>query len=60
MLDASGLLVAPGLIDLQCNGAGGIDLTTEPERLWEVAALLPRWGVTSWLPTIISSPPDDP
>jgi N-acetylglucosamine-6-phosphate deacetylase len=46
------------VIDLQCNGAGGIDLTSEPERLWEVAALLPRWGVTQWLPTICSSPPD--
>lgn len=53
-------LVAPGFLDLQCNGAGGIDLTTEPERLWEVAALLPRYGVTAWLPTICSSPPDRP
>jgi N-acetylglucosamine-6-phosphate deacetylase len=57
VLDASGLLIAPGLVDLQCNGAGGIDLTSEPDRLWEVAALLPRWGVTAWLPTIITSPP---
>jgi N-acetylglucosamine-6-phosphate deacetylase len=54
-LDATGLLVAPGFIDLQCNGVGGIDLTGDPERLWEVAALLPRWGVTSWLPTIVTS-----
>jgi N-acetylglucosamine-6-phosphate deacetylase len=49
-------ITAPGFVDLQCNGAGGIDLTAEPERLWEVGALLPRWGVTSWLPTIVSSP----
>ncbi len=53
----SGLLVAPGFIDLQCNGALGIDLASEPERLWELAALLPRWGVTAWLPTIVTSPP---
>lgn len=46
------------MLDLQCNGAGGIDLTAEPARLWEVAALLPRWGVTAWCPTICSSPPD--
>ncbi|MGH9212160.1 MAG: N-acetylglucosamine-6-phosphate deacetylase [Acidimicrobiales bacterium] len=57
-IDATDLVVAPGLIDLQCNGAGGIDLTAEPERLWEVAAILPRWGATAWLPTIVSSPPD--
>jgi N-acetylglucosamine-6-phosphate deacetylase len=56
-LDATGLVVAPGLVDLQCNGAGGVDLAAEPERLWDVAALLPRWGVTAWLPTIVTSPP---
>lgn len=57
VLDVEGLLVAPGLIDLQCNGAAGIDLRSEPERLWELASVLPRWGVTSWLPTIVTSPP---
>jgi N-acetylglucosamine-6-phosphate deacetylase len=57
-LAAEGLLVAPGLIDLQCNGAVGIDLATEPERLWEMAAALPRWGVTAWLPTIVTGPPE--
>lgn len=56
VLDATGCVVVPGFVDLQVNGAGGIDLTAEPERLWEVAALLPRWGVTAWLPTIVTSP----
>jgi len=55
-LDAAGCVVVPGFIDLQCNGASGIDLTAEPERLWEVAAVLPRWGVTAWLPTIVTAP----
>ena len=31
----------PGYVDLQLNGAFGIDLAAEPERLWELAALLP-------------------
>jgi N-acetylglucosamine-6-phosphate deacetylase len=53
---AAGLLVAPGLVDLQCNGAVGVDLSSEPERLWDVAAALPRWGVTAWLPTIVTGP----
>ncbi|HSS12144.1 MAG TPA: N-acetylglucosamine-6-phosphate deacetylase [Acidimicrobiales bacterium] len=57
VLDATGLLVAPGFVDLQCNGGYGIDLATEPERLWELAALLPRYGPTAFLPTIVSSPP---
>jgi N-acetylglucosamine-6-phosphate deacetylase len=57
VIDAAGLLVAPGLIDLQCNGALGIDLASEPEQLWDLATVLPRWGVTAWLPTIVTSPP---
>jgi N-acetylglucosamine-6-phosphate deacetylase len=57
-LSAAGLLVVPGFVDLQCNGAVGVDLATEPERLWEVAAALPRWGVTAWLPTVVTGPPD--
>jgi N-acetylglucosamine-6-phosphate deacetylase len=56
--DASGLTVLPGLIDLQVNGVAGIDLTLEPERLWEAAAALPAYGVTAWLPTVITSAPE--
>lgn len=56
--DASGLHVLPGFLDLQVNGVSGIDLTLEPERLWEVAAALPRFGVTAFLPTVITSSPD--
>jgi N-acetylglucosamine-6-phosphate deacetylase len=56
-LDAAGLLVVPGFVDLQCNGAVGVDITAEPERLWEVAAALPHWGVTAWLPTVVTAPP---
>lgn len=58
LLEATGLLVAPGLIDLQINGAFGHDFTGNPESIWEVGAMLPRSGVTSFLPTIVSSPPD--
>lgn len=56
-LDASDCIVAPGLVDLQVNGLAGIDLTLEPERLGEVAAALPRHGVTAFAPTLISCPP---
>ena len=58
LLDAAGLCVVPGFVDLQCNGGFGIDLASEPERLWELAALLPRSGVTAWLPTIVTGPPE--
>ena len=42
------------MIDLQVNGAGGHDLTESPERLWDVAAVLPRFGVSAFLPTLVS------
>jgi N-acetylglucosamine-6-phosphate deacetylase len=57
VIEATGLTVAPGLVDLQVNGAVGIDITAEPERLWEVAAALPRFGVTAFTPTVITSSP---
>ncbi|HYG93362.1 MAG TPA: N-acetylglucosamine-6-phosphate deacetylase [Nocardioides sp.] len=56
--DARGLVVLPGLLDLQVNGVAGLDLTLEPERLWDAAAALPAFGVTAFLPTIITSAPD--
>ncbi len=57
VLDATGLTVAPGLIDLQVNGAGGVDVTDEPERLGEIGPVLARYGVTAYLPTVITSAP---
>ncbi len=43
------------MIDLQVNGAGGIDLTSEPERVWEVGSILTRFGVSAFLPTLVSA-----
>ena len=56
-VEVDGLLLAPGLIDLQCNGALGIDVTSGPAAMWELAAALPRWGVTAWLPTVVTAAP---
>ncbi len=55
-VDCDGLVVAPGFIDLQCNGANGVDITNEPHRIADVAAELPRFGVTAFLPTVVTSP----
>jgi N-acetylglucosamine-6-phosphate deacetylase len=51
-------IAAPGFVDLQVNGYGGIDLLSEPERWREVDAMLAELGVTTWQPTLISAPPD--
>lgn len=56
--DAAGLILAPGFLDLQVNGGFGLDFTADPETIWDVAAGLPRYGVTGFLPTIITSPPE--
>jgi N-acetylglucosamine-6-phosphate deacetylase len=53
-LDATGLLVVPGLIDVQINGGFGRDLTSDPAAMWAVGARLPRHGVTAFLPTLVS------
>jgi N-acetylglucosamine-6-phosphate deacetylase len=56
VVDAKGLFVAPGFIDLQMNGGRGFDFTRDPNSIWETARRLPQDGVTAFLPTIISSP----
>ncbi len=56
VLDARGLLLVPGYIDLQLNGAFGHDFTADPTTIWPVSAALPQFGVTSYLPTVITSP----
>jgi N-acetylglucosamine-6-phosphate deacetylase len=52
--DAEGLIAAPGYIDLQINGGFGIDLSTEPEQVWELGRRLPETGATAFYPTLIS------
>lgn len=55
-IDCRGRIVSAGFIDLQCNGAAGVDITAEPQAMASVAEALPRFGVTSFLPTIVTSP----
>lgn len=57
VLDAGGLTVLPGLIDLQVNGGRGLDITAQPTSLWDVAASLPEHGVTAFAPTVVTADP---
>lgn len=54
MTGSRGVIESPGFIDLQINGAAGHDLTNNPESVWRVGAALPRYGVTAFLPTLVS------
>jgi N-acetylglucosamine-6-phosphate deacetylase len=49
-------LLLPGLVDLQVNGAFGVDVATEPSRVPELSRDLLSTGTTAYLPTVISSP----
>src|SRR3954452_24989567 len=54
-----GTLLAPGFIDLQVNGGGGIFLNDEPsaEAMRAIARAHRRYGTTGCLPTLISDRP---
>jgi N-acetylglucosamine-6-phosphate deacetylase len=54
--DHSESLILPGFVDLQVNGAFGVDVATESWRLPELSEALLSTGTTSYLPTVISSP----
>lgn len=56
VLDGGGATLIPGFIELQLNGGFGFDFTEDPESIWRVGSLLPRFGVTTFLPTVITSP----
>lgn len=58
IIDVSGMQVIPGMIDIQINGGFGYDFTSDPESIWEVGSRLPEHGVTAFLPTLITSPPE--
>ena len=47
----------PGFVDLQVNGSFGVDVASEPGRVTELSKKLLATGTTSYLPTLISSPP---
>ena len=58
VIDGHGMICAPGFIDIQLNGAFGIDFTSrdiDMERVGVVATGLLAHGVTAFCPTIVSS-----
>ena len=60
IIPADGQLLAPGLIDLQVNGGGGLLFNNAPDLdgLRTICAAQIRFGVTALLPTLITDRPD--
>src|SRR3954454_797211 len=48
-------LIVRGLVDLQVNGGAGVEVTGGPQALDAIDALQLAHGVTSYLPTIVST-----
>ena len=48
--------IVPGFIDLQVNGFGGCDAFAGAEAIAAISARLPEFGVTGFLPTVVSRP----
>ncbi len=58
-IDARGLFVAPGLIDVHVHGGAGHDtMDAMPEALHGMARFFARHGVTAYYPTTMTAPPD--
>lgn len=57
-IDARGLYVIPGLIDVHVHGSGGHDtMDATPEALHGMARFLAQHGVTGYFPTTIAASP---
>lgn len=56
VVDATGLRVVPGFVDLQVNGGWGFDFASNPASIWDVGQKLLETGVTAWLPTLVTTP----
>jgi N-acetylglucosamine-6-phosphate deacetylase len=56
-IDLEGCLLAPGFIDLQVNGGGGVLLNDAPEpaTIARIGEAHRRYGTTGFLPTLITS-----
>jgi N-acetylglucosamine-6-phosphate deacetylase len=58
-VDADGLYLAPGFIDLHIHGGLQYLIDRGPADLQGLCSELPRFGVTGFLPTICPLPPGD-
>ncbi|XP_016063504.1 PREDICTED: N-acetylglucosamine-6-phosphate deacetylase isoform X2 [Miniopterus natalensis] len=60
--DCRGCILAPGFIDVQINGGFGIDFSQATEDVGSGVALVAQrilsHGVTSFCPTLVTSPPE--
>jgi N-acetylglucosamine-6-phosphate deacetylase len=56
VIHGDGLTAVPGFIELQLNGMDGHDFTTDPGSMLKLGDAPARYGITAFLPTIVSAP----
>ncbi len=59
VIDASNCFVVPGFIDVHVHGVEGLDTLDGGDVVAQIAAALPRYGVTAFCPTTVACGPDD-
>lgn len=59
VIDASNCFVVPGFIDVHVHGVAGLDTLDGGDVVAQIAAVLPRYGVTAFCPTTVACGPDD-
>ncbi|MES5046283.1 N-acetylglucosamine-6-phosphate deacetylase [Rhizobium nepotum] len=59
-IDANGLLIAPGFIDLQVNGGGGVMFNNQPDvtGVARICSAHAQFGTTGLMVTLITDRPD--
>ncbi|HYE86695.1 MAG TPA: N-acetylglucosamine-6-phosphate deacetylase [Vicinamibacterales bacterium] len=56
-IDLNGYIIAPGFVDVHLHGIEGVDVMQDAGAVAQVAARLPKFGVTAFCPTSIASTP---
>ncbi|MBB3944400.1 N-acetylglucosamine-6-phosphate deacetylase [Rhizobium skierniewicense] len=59
-IDATGLLIVPGFVDVQVNGGGGVMFNNRPDvdGITRICAAHARFGTTALMVTLITDSPD--
>jgi N-acetylglucosamine-6-phosphate deacetylase len=57
VIDVRRCYVVPGFIDVHVHGLEGVDTLDAGAPIARIAAMLPRYGVTSFCPTTVACPP---